>query len=632
MCGIAGILALARHADRASAITEAWAARAQAALAHRGPDGRGAHRERFSLADGRAATLLLLHQRLAVIDPAGGAQPMTRTAAGRTIHLVFNGCLYNHRRLRAELAARRLPFSSDHADTETLAVGLAERWADFLPALDGMFALGAWDGRARRLLLARDHAGEKPLYYADRRAPDGSRVLAFASTVPALLALRGALGDDGPAGLDAPRLRRWIAFGFHDQPPLDWIHAVPPGHAVELEIDRPDAAWSPRPWWTPPARGSPMPSGGCESPATALDALDRSIADRLDADVPLGCFLSGGIDSPLIAALAGRRVPGLRTFTVRMPDARYDESDRAAQVARHLGTAHTTLECDAAPRQDLEHLIPQLGLPLGDSSLLPTSWVSRAARRHVTVALSGDGADELFDGYARYRAAGLLQSWGGLLKLLPAAVGARAHPRSARARLARLADAARGWGYEDILAIFPRRHWALLTADAHEPGPDATGEDDPSRADFLSYLPEDLLRKVDTASMSVALEVRAPYLSREIVEARLASPNPGHSGRKRLLREAAAGLLPASIARAPKSGFAIPIGEWFRTDFAGLGAMLRERLLDPTAFRVLGAAVPFRPGRLEAMIDEHAAGATDHSQRLYHLLVLSLWERSLHAT
>lgn len=632
MCGIAGILALAHDPGRALAIADAWAVRAEAAIAHRGPDGRGVLRDRFTLADGRSGCLLLLHRRLAVLDPAGGAQPMTRAAAGRTVHLVYNGCLYNHRRLRAQLAARGLPFSSDHADTETLAVGLAERWAGFLPELDGMFALGAWDPRAGRLLLARDHAGEKPLYYADRSAPDGSRALAFASAVPALLALRGALGEPGALGLDAARLRAWLAFGYHDQPPVDWIHAAAPGHAVELTLDRPDAAWRSQRWWTPPARGSAMPSGGCETPATALDALERSVADRLEADVPLGCFLSGGIDSPLIAALARRRAPDLRTFTVRMPDARYDESARAEQVARRLGTAHTTLECDAAPRQDLERLIPQLGLPLGDSSLLPTFWVSRAARSHVTVALSGDGADELFDGYARYRAAGLLRSWGGLLKLLPAAVGAGAHPRSTRARLARLADAARGWGYDDILAIFPRRHWRSLLDGDEPPGLDAAAGDDPSRADFFSYLPDDLLRKVDTASMSVALEVRAPYLSREIVEARLASPDPGHAGRKRLLREAAAGILPANIAAAPKSGFAIPIGEWFRADFAGLGALLRERLLDPAAFGALGSSVPFRPGRVAAMLAEHDAGAVDHSQRLYHLLVLSLWERSLHVT
>lgn len=628
MCGLAGILVLAHAPGLADAIADAWAPAAELAITHRGPDGRGLHREAFTLPDGRAGALVLLHRRLAVLDPAGGVQPMARTVGRRRIQLVFNGCLYNHRRLRAEMASRRLPFVSDHADTETLAVGLAERWDALLPDLDGMFALAAWDGAAGRLLLARDHAGEKPLFYADRTTPDGARTVAFASAVPALLALRGAVGDPAPR-LDAERLRGWIAFGRFGQPPFDWIHAVPPGHAAEFDLAAAEPGWRPRRWWTAPPRGAHTHAPACDTPAQALDALDRSIADRLDADVPLGCFLSGGIDSPLVAALAVRRAPGLRTFTVRMPDPRYDESARAEQVARRIGANHTTLECDAMPRQDLELLIPQLGLPLGDSSLLPTFWVSRAARRHVTVALSGDGADELFDGYARYRAAGLLRSWGALLRLIPSALGAGAHPRSSRSKLARLADAARGWGYEDLLAIFPKRHWNALLADAPEPPLDAAAGDDPSRADFFSYLPWDLLCKVDTASMSVALETRAPFLSREIVEARLAQPRAEHAGRKKLLREAAAGFLPAAVASAPKSGFAIPVGEWLRDDARGLGAMLREHLLDPSAFAALGGAAPFRPGAIEAMIQQHASGAADHSQRLYHLLVLSLWERSL---
>jgi asparagine synthase (glutamine-hydrolysing) len=368
----------------------------------------------------------------------------------------------------------------------------------------------------------------------------------------------------------------------------------------------------------------------CRTPDEVLSALDRALADRLESDVPLGCFLSGGIDSPLVAAAAARRVPGLRTFTVRMPDPRYDESARAERIAAHLGTRHTTLDADAHPRADLERLIPQLGLPLGDSSLLPTHWVSRAARSHVTVALSGDGADELFDGYARYRAAGWLRSFGGLLALgsgLAGPLARGAHPKSARSFAARLVAAAKGWGYDDLLAVFPAGAWARLTGPG-TPGPalDAAGSADPGRRDFLTSLPGDLLRKVDTASMAVALEVRAPFLAREIIEARLADPAPDHRGAKALLRAAAARVLPAGVAAAPKSGFAVPIGDWLR---GPLGGFVREVALDPSAFEPFAGVLPVRPGSAEAFVSEHQSGAVDHSQRVYHLAVLALWGRWL---
>ena len=256
--------------------------------------------------------------------------------------------------------------------------------------------------------------------------------------------------------------------------------------------------------------------------------------------------------------------------------------------------------------------------------------MSRAARGQVTVALSGDGADELFDGYARYRAAGWLRSFGSLLALgsgLAGPLARGAHPKSARSFASRLIAAARGWGYDDLLAVFPARAWArLVRGGVPSPTLDRAGSSDPGRRDFLTSLPGDMLRKVDTASMAVALEVRAPFLAREIVESRLADANPDHRGAKALLRAAAARVLPPGIAEAPKSGFAVPIGEWFRGPLAGF---VREVVLDPSAFEPFADAVPLNPRAAEMFVSEHQSGAADHSQRVYHLAVLALWGRTL---
>jgi asparagine synthase (glutamine-hydrolysing) len=627
MCGIAGMLLLGPDEPvRDFHLVDALHA-ADAPLAHRGPDGVGHFHDLVTLGTGRAARVVFLHRRLSILDHAGGTQPMTRRGPdGAPTTVVFNGCLYNHRSLRAGLRDHGVVGTTDHSDTEVLTLSLALRGSNALSTFDGMFAFAAWDRRT--LILARDRAGEKPLYVTQGLTHDGLLFLAFSSTVPALLALRRAALPGLKPTLDPERLRRWAAFGYAPHTPLADLDAVPPGGMVTFDLHAANPSAQVSRWWSPPPRGRYAET--LDSPNEIDAALDRSVRDRLDADVPLGCFLSGGIDSPLVARAAKELTQDLRTFTVRMPDPAYDESGRAAAIATHLGTRHTTLECDPDPVADLQALITQLGLPLGDSSLLPTAWVSRAARRHVTVALSGDGADELFDGYARYRAAGLLRDWASLLALLPGSLldqgGA---PKSVRTRLARLADAARGWGYEDLLAIFPARHWSRLTAAPAPACVNRAALHDPSRDDLASYLPDDLLRKVDTASMHVALEVRAPFLAREFLDARPSSPTPLHQGRKRLLRDLARRVLPPGLADAPKSGFAIPIGRWFRENFVGLGTLLRQRLLDPAAFESIESALPFRPGAVESMLTEHDTGIRDHSQRLYHLLVLSIWAESL---
>jgi asparagine synthase (glutamine-hydrolysing) len=367
--------------------------------------------------------------------------------------------------------------------------------------------------------------------------------------------------------------------------------------------------------------------------ATLDEAIRRAVRERLEADVPLGCFLSGGVDSSLIASYAQEVKPDLATFTVRMPDPGLDESNAAEQIAAALGTSHTTLECGATPAEDLPRLIAQTGLPFGDSSLLPTHWLSRAVRRHATVALSGDGGDELFAGYDRHAAAARVGPYARLLAHYP--FGPGPGTRSRRARAARLADACRHDGYLDLVSVFPRSMLAQLGVEAPAEAPVAWDVGAALAHDQGHYLPDDLLVKSDSAAMAAALEVRSPLLDARVVAlangAPVATLMPGGE-RKGLLRALARRRLPAPAMDRPKQGFAIPVGGWFRTDFGGMGSLLGDTLssADPLPVSALGCAIDLRYAR--RLLDEHLGGARDHSQRLYVLLVLALYARALTAT
>ncbi|MBK7405944.1 MAG: asparagine synthase C-terminal domain-containing protein [Phycisphaerales bacterium] len=396
--------------------------------------------------------------------------------------------------------------------------------------------------------------------------------------------------------------------------------------------------------------------------------LARAVESRLDADVPVGCFLSGGVDSSLIALYASRKRPDIESFTVGMPDERYDESRFAEAAAGAIGIRHHVLACDAQPARDLVMLIEQLGLPFGDSSLLPTYWVCKAASERVRVCLSGDGGDELFGGYARYRAAHWFGLMGPLRYLVwPALPLLQEHgdPRSRATRRARFFHAAARGRYADLLAIFPKplidrlapnHGWlgaslrtlasaAVLVDTLLSPALELLtgfGTAGAISLDIKRYLPEDILRKSDTASMSVALEVRSPFLDRTVVDTALQS-HVGHlmpRGRpKGLLREVARRYLPAELVDRPKMGFAIPVGEWFRTDYGGMRQLLHDHLESADPFPGLAAlGVELNMDLVRRMMREHdAAGqgngnprlGRDHSQRLYMLLVLSIWCRWL---
>jgi asparagine synthase (glutamine-hydrolysing) len=467
MCGIGGILRVWQSSPPAArdSIPRGWIEAISGSLSHRGPDGHGVFFDRVKRGDGAVLDVALIHRRLAVIDPACGQQPMlasdrvdVRTVTGTNgitppppaavddlLAIVFNGCIYNHRSLRAELSKAGRTFRTDHSDTEAGIQAFGQWKTAFASRLEGMFAIGVWDRKHGRLVVARDRAGEKPLYVAEFVPGNGGyqadgKCFAFASTVPALVRLMREAGSEADS-IDPTVMARWIRFGFDADVPYAGISPVRPGnHAV---TSGEAGGWAHRAYYELPARRE-------QGKSITLDDLDRvlakAVAERLESDVPLGCFLSGGIDSSLIAAYASKARPGLKTFCVRLRDPRLDESSHARTVARKIGSRHTTLEVSPKPTEDLIRLIGELGLPLGDSSLLPTAWVSRAARQHVTVALSGDGGDEMFMGYDRYRAARWLRQYGPMLAALPAARLERFGLRTKLNKLGRLAIAARYGG------------------------------------------------------------------------------------------------------------------------------------------------------------------------------------------
>jgi asparagine synthase (glutamine-hydrolysing) len=645
MCGIAGMVRMDETGGADGAEFSQQEARLRAMLGHmrhRGPDGEGiTHHGRCDL----------VHVRLAIIDVLSGQQPMHVPQAGAhgALHLIFNGEIYNHRRLRQQLERLGHRFTSDHSDTEVLLFGYRQ-WGDQLPKhLHGMYAFAIWDETERRLVLVRDRAGKKPLYLC--RRPGGRHEVMFASLI-------GTLVAGMPAGVEpkinGSALLNYLRLGYAFLPSMvQGIEEVPPAHMVTIDAHgRIDA----QRYWQPPPVSKASTAMGAVS--AVREVLTESVNRRLEADVPLGCFLSGGVDSSLIAALAQKKLratggEALRTFSVAMPELDYDESPYAQQVAHHIGAHHTRLTAEPSRDVlgDLERLIAVSGEPMADSSILPTYWLSQATREHVKVALSGDGGDELWGGYDRYRAMRILSHWDWLLRVTPLGPLGDARPRSFKTRLRRLVESSRfatpNLQYLSMIHLFTDEQIAGLgftfehddwgaampgQAGRHLPGnagvPNWPLDADPVQAamrwDLLHYLPFVLLRKIDRAAMAVALEVRCPMLDTAVCD--LAGHLPTHvlmpMGRsKGLLRRFAADFLPTAIIRRPKRGFALPLGSWFR---GHLQAPLRDRLLDG-ALETLG--IP--PAVLTRLCDEHSAEQVDHTHRLFALLGLSMWLRWL---
>jgi asparagine synthase (glutamine-hydrolysing) len=618
MCGIGGIV---RFDEQPIADASLRAMLQQ--LRHRGPDGEGV------LIDGPCG---LVHTRLSIVDIEGGGQPMTLTDNRGNVALAvsYNGEIYNHRELRKHLEKAGHIFRTDHSDTEVLLHGY-RAWGDDLPKrIEGMFAFAIWDAAQRRLTLCRDRTGQKPLYY--RCTP---RACTFGTLIGTVLA---GMPSHARPTLDRAAMLRFLRLGYTGLDSMvEGVRELPPGHVVTIEAGQ---VSEPTQFWKPPEVSRTATSVGVLEATHEL--LREAVAQRLRADVPLGCFLSGGIDSSVVAAIGNKLLTEggdapLRTFSVRMPEAAYDESQFARIVADHLGTHHTELVAGSAATglDDLARLIAIAGEPTADSSILPTFWVSQAAREHVKVALSGDGGDELFGGYDRYRAMRLLQKHRWWIARLPAGLFAGAQAKSMRTRLRRLIDAAQperpAGQYLSMIHLFTdqqiRELGGPVPADSLNVSPEAPQwEDEPEpehaamRWDLQNYLPFDLLRKVDRASMAVALEVRIPLLHNPLVEFACHLPPsvlmPG--GRpKALLRQIAAMYLPESITQRPKQGFAIPVGQWLANTW-------RDAVTDHLLHGHLDE-LGFERAPMERMIREHNSGHEDHTHRLFSLLTLSMW-------
>ncbi|WP_431282442.1 asparagine synthase (glutamine-hydrolyzing) [Humitalea sp. 24SJ18S-53] len=591
------------------------------ALRHRGPDGEGFWAE---------AGLAFAHRRLAIVDLAGGAQPMASDDGA--VVLTFNGEIYNHLALRRELEALGHRFQT-RSDTEAILHGWRAWGLGVLDRLNGMFAFALWDRDRGQLLLARDRLGEKPLHYA--RLPDGG--VAFASEIGGLLAIPGLSRAIDPTAVDD-----YLALGYVPDP--NTIHAaikrLPAAHFLLLRRGETRIP-APLRYWQAPRAVAAAPAQAAEELAERLQA---AVEARLMSDVPLGCFLSGGLDSSAIAALSARAGHPLDSFTIGFPGAA-DERAEAAMLAARLGGTHHAEMVDSDPIAAARQQGAIFGEPFGDPSAVPTLAVCRLARKHVTVALSGDGGDEIFAGYRRYRWHQMAEA---VRRFIPARIRgsviggvARAYPKLDRAprwlraktTLTEISlDSAMGY-YGTVCRMADRQRRGLMSralrtaVDGHDPAARFAalmGECDPDEpllqaqyADLHTYLPGDILTKVDRTSMAVSLEVRPPLLDHDLVAWGLALPASLklHGGQgKHVLRGAMTPFLPAEVMRRPKRGFANPLGQVLRTH----AGVVRDRLLGDA---MLDSGL-FDAAALGLLVDQHESGRFDHAQPLWHLLVL----------
>ncbi|MEB3296411.1 MAG: asparagine synthase (glutamine-hydrolyzing) [Cyanobacteriota bacterium] len=647
MCGLVGLW---RATPTAEAELLAAVRPMAEAIRHRGPDDAGTWCD-------PSQGLALAHRRLAILDlSTAGHQPM-QSPSGRAV-IVFNGEIYNHLAIRRELeqsALLRHPWRG-HSDTETLLTAI-DAWGveATLQRCAGMFALALWDRHSRVLLLARDRFGEKPLHWGWLHQAD-QQVLVFGSELAALRAMPGVARP--PIQPDA--LAAFLRQGCIPAPLSihTGLQQLPPGHLLRLAS--PSQRSVPQCWWdsaaeassaaarSPFRRTEESSAPGEQEALTALDgALQQAVREQAIADVPLGAFLSGGIDSSLITALlqacSSRPV---RSFTIAFPDtgsgeAGFNEAPFARAVARHLGTDHTEVPLSAADAQALIPLLPRLySEPFADSSQLPTHLVCREARRSgLTVALSGDGGDELFGGYNRHRLIPALQRrCGGLhplgrraiariLQHLP--VGSAGLARDKRRKLAQALPAA---GSLAQLQAALTSIWAdppiLLAPDLCATGPGAapplpaaaTAAEQLMLADALAYLPNDILVKVDRAAMAASLETRAPFLDHRVAavawQLPLSMKIRGSTG-KWALRRLLDRHVPAALFERPKAGFAMPIGPWLRGPLRSWG----EELLSPALIRQQGY---LRPEPIQRLWRAHLAGA-DHTPQLWTVLMWQAW-------
>lgn len=619
MCGIAG----STQAD--AAVLGEMVRR----IAHRGPDGHAIWCD-------PAGTMGLAHARLAVIDLSqGGAQPMA-SPCGRYV-IAFNGEIYNYRELKAELEAAGESFRS-HSDTEVLLRLLTRQGLSALPRLVGMFAFALWDRAENELLLVRDRLGVKPLVWGS--LPDGG--LAFASEIDALRAHAGL-----DLSVDHEALSQYLACLYvpHPRTMHAGIRKLGPGEWLRWRAGTIEQGC----WWQPTYPGDRAPNVD-EAAEELMPLLRQAVEARLVADVEVGCFLSGGIDSSVIAALMAdiRREQGEpppRTLTMTFAEAAYDEREAARAVASHIGSRHDELPARPEVAGFLDHMVRLFGEPFGNPTALLIRDLSVKAREKVTVALVGDGGDEVFGGYPRYQGGLLAERYrhtvpAPLRKAAAAAAALIPESTSGRHSWRRTREflTSAGLPAEECYAAWveyfgPSERRALTGANTAPRRPVAEcmrncGAPDLLAAmqltDLRSFLPCNLLSYGDAMSMSTALELRLPLLDHRLVEAvgRLSSNCRFAHGKKTLLKACARRLLPTTIVDRPKLGFNPPMGQWLKDELAPL---VNDRL---TAARMATCGLEWGP--VAALLDEHRKGGRDHSLKIWALLVLDAWVSATH--
>ena len=627
MCGLCGEVHFDGAPVRAS---DLLAMRQQ--LVHRGPDSEGLY-----LSAGASAGLGF--RRLRIIDlSASASQPMANEDG--SVQLVLNGEIYNYRALRARLVANGHQFRS-HSDTEVIAHLYEEKGADCIADLEGMFAIAIWDEPARRLVLARDRAGKKPLFYYrdDRR-------LAFASEMKAFFAHPGLTIEPNREAMPY-----YFIYGYVPPPATLYqrVFQLEPGTIMTIEAD--GRAASRRYWHLEyPAETDVRPVDRREATARVRELVTCAVERRLIIDVPLGAFLSGGLDSTIVVGLMSRLMAKpVKTFSIGFEgDAAYDETAYARIAAARFGTEHTEFRVSPSAIDLIETLNWHYDGPCGDSSAVPTYLVSKLTRDNVTVVLTGDGGDEVFAGYLRFRAAVLSER-------IPRAAGAAAHAALSRlptpandrhwfARTQRFFEAMgrplhermTRWNalfFADLESLF-NPEFLASTAPIDKLRylkvelPWLEGRSTLSQvlhANFTSYLPDDLLVKTDRCTMANSLEARAPFLDRELVEYVAALPDDFklQGGRtKAILRDAFSDLVPAEIQRRGKMGFGVPLGTWFRGE---LRDYMRDLLLAPDARYRDVLSAPF----VERLITRHLDGDANLGQQLWTVMCFELWLRRL---
>jgi asparagine synthase (glutamine-hydrolysing) len=599
-------------------------------MEHRGPDARGVH-----LDEGAA----LGAQRLAIIDRAGGDQPIYNET--RDVAVVFNGEIYNHDDLRHELIRRGHRFRSA-ADTEVLVHLYEDHGPSLVEQLRGMFAFAIWDKADRRLVCGRDRVGEKPLFWARR----GTRFV-FASELYALLQ-----SEEIERRLEPQAIQAYLALGYVPEPlcAVARVHKLPPACTLVLEHGARERVER---YWQLAYIPKHSESSAKDDEARLRSMLDEATRLRLQSEVPLGVMLSGGVDSSAVVALAAQRAAApIKTFSVGFDDHEHDETAFARRISKHFATDHHELRLHA----DVAPLMPKMarhyGEPFADSSAVPTFQISEAVSREVTVVLTGDGGDENFAGYGRYvfsKRLAQAERFPPLIGALSARslrmLGNGRSTRSWRRRLrhfAQLASLDVAGLYAQSLVIFDadarcelvrdgllNEHAGQASEQMLTQAWDSVRADHPTDhmmgVDIATYLPGDLLVKMDIATMAHSIEARSPFLDHELMEFAAALPVEQKLDglhRKRILKAALRGLLPDEILDRGKMGFGIPAARWLRNELAELPA---ELLLDPGS----STRDYVNRGAVERLIREHQEEVVDHSGRIWSLMMLEMWHREI---